>query len=137
MSTVMLDPAAVDRMIVDPTGPIQQGLGRIAEEVRAVARTKAGRSDKKEGPHLQDSLRVRKTNNGTGYEIGVFESPIVGYAFYHHEGTDPHSIDPIPPNKFLVFYWPKAGRVVYLRHVDHPGTAPNPYLTEALAEVYL
>ena len=130
-----LDPLAVQRLLLDPTGPVQRGLYEIAEEVRVLAREKAGRSEGEDHQHLQDSLRLRKTVDGLGYQVGVFESPTIGYALYHHEGTDPHPIDPIPPNKVLVFYYPKAGRVVYLRHVDHPGTRPNPYLTDALAEV--
>lgn len=34
------------------------------------------------------------------------------------EGTPPHRID---GNPLLSFYWPKVGRVVVFRHVNHPG----------------
>ena len=43
-------------------------------------------------------------------------------------GTKPHPIDPIPPNQFL--WWPGAWHPV--RHVDHPGTAPNDFLQESI-----
>lgn len=38
---------------------------------------------------------------------------------YLEDGTGPHRID---GNPLLVFDWPKAGGVVYLRHVNHPGS---------------
>lgn len=35
------------------------------------------------------------------------------------DGTGPHRID---GNPLLAFNWPKAGGVVFLRHVNHPGS---------------
>lgn len=49
---------------------------------------------------------------------------VFGYGFYQEVGTRPHVIRAHPDNAtggFLVFYWPKAGRVVHFRSVNHPG----------------
>ena len=37
-------------------------------------------------------------------------------------GARPHQIT---GNPLLVFFWPKAGRTVFFRRVNHPGNPPN------------
>lgn len=54
-----------------------------------------------------------------------------GYALYQSEGTRPHIIQ-AKRGKSLRFV--VAGRTVFARRVQHPGTRPNPYLTRHLAE---
>lgn len=34
--------------------------------------------------------------------------------------------------KALVFYWPKVGRVVAFKHVNHPGQPPRPWFAPTL-----
>lgn len=46
------------------------------------------------------------------------------------EGTKPHIIR-ARRAKFLRFYWPKVGAVVYRRSVNHPGTKANPFMSRA------
>jgi len=49
------------------------------------------------------------------------------------EGTKRHDI-PKPKDSLsypLKFFWPKFGRVVFFRWVDHPGTKPNPFMKRA------
>jgi hypothetical protein len=48
------------------------------------------------------------------------------YASYVDEGTGPHEIQ---GNPLLVFYWQAAGKVVFLRSVQHPGTAATDWFT--------
>lgn len=57
------------------------------------------------------------------------------YSLFVHEGTKPHAIYPKKPGGHLAFYWHKVGRFVVLRHVNHPGTAPIPFLSENLAKM--
>lgn len=40
------------------------------------------------------------------------------------KGARPHRIRPRRAGGVLVFHWPKAGRVVAFRHVNHPGNRP-------------
>jgi len=54
------------------------------------------------------------------------------YAIFPHSGTKDHPIDPRTANGRLVFFWAKVGRVVSLRHVNHPGSKGSFFLTGPL-----
>lgn len=45
--------------------------------------------------------------------------------------TKPH---PISGNPLLVFFWPKAGKTMYLRNVNHPGSDFTAYITKKLKQ---
>lgn len=45
-------------------------------------------------------------------------------------GTRPHEIK-AKNAKFLSFFWPKVGKQMFLKKVNHPGTKANNYLTKA------
>ena len=47
-------------------------------------------------------------------------------ALYVIKGTRPHPIDPVRA-RFLHWFNYETGENVYATHVEHPGTAPNPY----------
>lgn len=137
MTDVSLFKNEINRFLTDRNGPVGHLLLNIGVAVRDNAKVRVGVSEpnpgeEDSGRHLQDAIQAR-LEEGPVCQVGTFE-PGVGYALYHHDGTAPHPIDPIPPNTVLVFYWKQVGQVVYLRHVDHPGTAPNRYLTDALAD---
>lgn len=55
-----------------------------------------------------------------------------GPAILVHGGTRPHVIRPRKAGGRLVFFWAKVGRTVALKHVNHPGTAANRFLSEHL-----
>lgn len=59
-------------------------------------------------------LQVYETDN---------RGPIPAYVI---RGTMPHPIDPV---RAQMLHWVdrETGEDVFARHVDHPGTAPNPY----------
>lgn len=54
------------------------------------------------------------------------------YALAIHEGARPHPIDPVNAS---VLRFTIAGTVIFARHVDHPGNAAQPFLSDALYEV--
>ena len=61
---------------------------------------------------------------------------ITGYALIHHEGSKPHVIR-ARNAKYLRFPNRRTGQGwVFAKEVFHPGTAPNPYLTRFLREVF-
>lgn len=79
---------------------------------------------------LRDSIvkRFQVTSDGVVVTVGS-EDPI---ALIHHEGTEPHTIT-ARNAPTLVFWSERAGAVISVRQVQHPGTQPNRFLTEALA----
>lgn len=70
--------------------------------------------------------RPLTVSDGAGFEV-LSPAPLGKWI---QQGTRPH---PIVARrvKFLRFYWPKVGRVVYFRSVNHPGTKPNPFMAVA------
>jgi hypothetical protein len=78
---------------------------------------------------LQRSIKIqyhRPTSYGQEMKISANKS----YAYYHHEGTNPHIILPVK-NKVLRFTG-RTGATVYATRVLHPGNRPNRYLSDQL-----
>lgn len=136
---VVLDPVALAALLRGPNGPVQRRMIEDAELVRQEARRLVGvsRPDPvpRRGPQrrpgtLRDKIVKRAVSRGgeVVWQVGA-EDPI---ALFHHEGTEPHVIRARRAPR-LVFFWPRVGRVVYFRQVNHPGTRPNRFLTNALA----
>lgn len=134
---VVMDPAAVARLMAEPDGPVMRDTIRNGQRVKAEARRLVGvykpppagpRRTRKPGT-LRDSIVMRIVRDGAGAAVLVgSEDPI---ALLHHEGTKPHVIVPRRAPR-LVFWSARAGRVVVARRVNHPGTRPNRYLVDAL-----
>jgi hypothetical protein len=129
---VSIDGAKLARVMSSPNGPAMRQAIIAAERVEERAKELVGYDDSPDRdagrPHLRDTIVKRLTDSGgAGVTVQVgSESPI---AVFHHEGTEPHMIHGDP---LLVFFWPKAGRVVAFPRVNHPGTRPNRFLTNAL-----
>ena len=62
--------------------------------------------------------------------VGVSGSDLI-YAYSVHEGQPARVILPRRA-PYLKFFWRRVGHVVRLLRVNHPGTAPQPYLVQAL-----
>ena len=76
-----------------------------------------------------NTIRVR---NITGPDMAGFEVMSRGpLGTFIQKGTKPHPIV-ARRARFLRFYWPKVGRVVYFKRVNHPGTKPNRFYNRAL-----
>lgn len=58
------------------------------------------------------------------------DGPIAAYVT---RGTVPHPIDPV--NARFLHFFAADGTEVFATHVDHPGTAPNPFHIDAWDEV--
>lgn len=70
------------------------------------------------GSLRRDALGLT-TQVGANPGLGDF----IGVAYWQEVGTRPHVIVPRSDNRrgYLVFFWARAGRVVYRRRVFHPG----------------
>jgi len=81
------------------------------------------------GPRRLQSDFGRYLEGGAG--VNVASTRAKGYAQFVSSGTRPHVILP-KRGKALRFVI--AGRTVFARRVNHPGTAANPYLVRHLSE---
>lgn len=115
---INLDRQKVTEFFRDSNGPIARGMLIQGERVRVatVASLKAGFP----ANFLSPRIVKRVVIEADGPHV------LVGAAGIK---TRPHRID---GNPTLVFFWPKAGRVVTFRHVNHPGSDFSRYLLERL-----
>lgn len=80
----------------------------------------------KEGK-LRQSIRCRNDVKVAGTQrTTTVEAPII-QAATTDKGARGHRIQPRSGGGLLVFDWPKAGGVVYLRSVNHPGNPARPW----------
>lgn len=114
------DPAGVAEVLRGPNGPVARHVIVVAEEVRQATIRSLTPGFPRE--FLGPTIVKRITPSGDGVHVQVGSAKVK---------TRPH---PIEGNPLLVFDWPKAGGVVYLRHVNHPGSNLGPYLARKLAE---
>jgi hypothetical protein len=131
---VVMRPAALAELLRGPSGPVyrmqlENGelVKREAQRLCPVGTVPPGGSRARAPGTLRDSIvkRIREDSQGPVVEVGSSD-PV---ALWVHEGTQPHIIN---GNPLLVFFWAKAGRVVALPRVNHPGTQPNRFLLQAL-----
>lgn len=73
---------------------------------------------------LEASITANQTSSGEGTSLQFTAG--VPYAIFVLEGTRPHLIVPRDPNGVLAFI-AESGDLVFTRHVNHPGTQPNPF----------
>jgi hypothetical protein len=137
---VVMDPSQVARLMSDPNQPVMRDMIRQGTRVKREAQRLVGvykpppagpRRARKPGT-LRDSIVMRVVQDGDGAAVIVgSEDPV---ALIHHEGTIPHRI--VAKNAPLLVFWSgRAGRVVKVRAVNHPGTKPNRYLVNALRAI--
>lgn len=118
-------PAAIAQML-SQTGMVGIYIRGLGEAVAAQARTNAPRDT----GELANSIRVEMQAVGVDVVVDVEHATSV------IKGTRPHVIA-AKGGGVLRFPSKRSGAVVYRRRVNHPGTQPNPFLTDALAAVVL
>jgi hypothetical protein len=108
-----------------------------AEQVAAHARLLAPKPGQGKGyatGELAANIHVKGPTIGRrGPEAEIVSS--TDHSVFVHEGTPPHIIKPRFAEQ-LVFFWRKAGRIVFKDKVRHPGTKANKFLLNALREVF-
>jgi hypothetical protein len=131
---VVMDPVKLAEVLRGPNGPVVRRLIQDGEAVKQEAKRLVrvhkpvpGERRTRRPGQLRDSIVKRVTSSGGEVVVQVgSDDPI---ALIEHNDTPPHTITGRPK---LVFYWPKAGRVVAFPRVNHPGTTGSRYLTKAL-----
>lgn len=112
---------------------MERDVVRAVRVVEEGAKRRVGYDETNPGPHLRDAIRSEVRRDTAGPYGRVWADHDI--ALIHHEGTAAHVIYPRKPGGRLVFYWAKAGRVVFARKVSHPGTSPNRYLADSLRDI--
>jgi hypothetical protein len=122
-TTLNLDYTAIDFTVNSPAGLVGKHLRK---KVRAIVNA-AQRQVGVDTGALRQSIHSRYSRDALGqkYWIGSKNS----HALLHHEGTKPHLIT---PDKSPILRFTSGSRVIYTRHVVHPGTRANKYLTDNL-----
>ena len=114
-------------------GPTGKYISTRAERLAMFARADAGlRSGA-----LKASINTHRGHYGSELEARVGANVRTGrgdrgYAYWHHEGTLPHTIK-AKHARALHFFM--GGQEMYRASVHHPGFKGNPYLTQHLKEV--
>lgn len=125
---VELHPGNVSQVLGGRNGPIARDLLRRGEIVKQGAQRRVGRDT----GELRASIVKRFVSQASGaMGFAVIVVAEKDYALFHHEGTVPHRINGNP----LLAFKPTPGEVVIVRFVNHPGTSPNRFLTEALNDL--
>ena len=142
-SRIQMDPAELAKFCRDPSGPVFRHLVNQGELVKLEAQRRVGvykpdpadpfaarRLARRPAGTLRDSIVKRVARGPDGMPVVLVGSDDK-IALIHHEGTSAHPI--IARRKpRLVFWSSKLQRVVRVKVVRHPGTAPNRFLTDAL-----
>lgn len=123
-ATFTPDHGGLDFLLRDRGGVVDRYAEGLAA---AVSVDSKGRAPSVTG-NLRESIHFYR-EGGVWYVAA--EAP---YSLAVHEGTRPHVIRRRPPGKALRFP-SKGGTIVYAPKVNHPGTAGQPFLTDALRAV--
>lgn len=147
-SRVVLNPEALAQLLRGPQGPVFRATTKAADLVKEGAQRRVGvwrpsagepdwsirrRTAQRRPGTLRDSIVKRVVSDPVnGFAIVVGSEDKI--ALWHHEGTQPHEIA-ASTKPLLVFWSPRARAVVRTERVHHPGTKPNRFLIDALADV--
>ena len=105
------------RITTRATRAVQTAAPRLESELKRTSPVKTG------------TMRGRTTVAAAG--LTATATIDTGYASYVREGTPPHTIT-AKRAAVLSFFWPRVGRQVFFRTVNHPGTQPNPWYNTAI-----
>lgn len=133
VGSFQLNPAGLFELLESPTGPVGRWTLGVASRVltRAVALTSGTMVNVVTG-ELRDSLSVELEIGQGGWPLSANVTAASDHAMAVHSGSPARTITP-KRGKALKF--PRSGIMVYAHSVDHPGSAPKPFLSRALAEV--
>ncbi len=106
-------------------GPVGHWTTRLARET--VFRIK-GLANRRSGA-MSAGMHYRKGRWSRGIQFEAGSD--VDYTLYVDQGTAPHVIK-AKNAPYLVFFWPKVGRIVHFKSVNHPGNRAYRFLERGL-----
>lgn len=119
------DPAI--RVIMRRAGDLDRNSAKVLTESRLRVGVHTGT--------VLASLRREfgETRDGPYVDVTAGVEGLTDYLGYHMDGTPPHVIR---PRRREALRFVGSNGVVFAAKVNHPGTAPNPFLTDALHVVF-
>ena len=126
MAKLVFREAAMDRLLLSPSGDVGKYLAKKGRLIEAGAKRQVG----VQTGALRASIHMRHFSDPRGQYVKIGSS--LNYARMHHEGTKPHLIRPNTAH-MLRFY--SKGQIVFAHMVRHPGTPANRYLTDNMRRV--
>lgn len=120
---VVINTPALNNMLKGPQGEVAKYLRKRGRLMMALAKQQVG----KDTGLLKSSIHMRVNRDSVGLVMEIGSD--LGYAHAHHEGTKPHVIT---PKEAGILRFSSGSRIIYSRHVNHPGTRPNRYLSDQL-----
>lgn len=120
---VVFYPGALEFYLNNPYGDVGLYLKKRGRLIVAAARRQVG----VETGRLRESIRFTHLRDARSQYLWIGSE--LPYALMHHEGTAPHTI---VPRTAPILRFTSGSRIVYTRHVEHPGTKPNRYLTDQI-----
>lgn len=127
LSDIKFSRAGMNHLRQDRDGEVGRDLYRRGLRLQALAKASAPI----ESGRLKESIYLRYSKGASNPSIIVGSE--LNYAYYVHEGVRPHQIMPDQPGRMLRFQ--VNGRIVYATKVNHPGQAPQRYLTRHLRSI--
>jgi hypothetical protein len=106
-------------------GPVGRSVERLAKET--VFRQKIF-ANKRSGA-MAGGMHYKKGKWSRGIQFDAGSD--VDYTLFVDQGAKPHVIK-AKNAPYLVFYWPKVGRVVHFKSVNHPGNKAYRFLEKGL-----
>lgn len=116
-------PGVLDYVLNNPAGDVGLYLKKRGRLIVAAAKRQVG----VDTGQLRNSISFTHMRDARSQYLWIGSNE--PHALMHHEGTKPHVI---LPREAPVLRFSSGSRIVYTRHVNHPGTRPNRYLSDQL-----
>jgi hypothetical protein len=135
---VIYDGAAMAELLASPTGPMGLFLLERGEMIKRISKVNIGLMTEQHTGCLEASPVKRFSSDGPMLTVTIQSdtSPCAedhkSYSLFVHDGTAPHVIDARPGG---VLAFESHGQIMFATSVNHPGTAPRPFLRSALEQL--
>lgn len=127
-TSLRINRGTLDTFLNSPRGEVGRELVKRGRLIVRAAKRDVGVDTGK----LRESIYMIHSRVGAYQQIWIGSDSDI--ALMHHEGTRPHAINARGPQ---MMRFSSQGRMVYTRHVNHPGTRPNNFLSDNLRLAYL
>jgi len=115
--------------LIEATVPILQKVqSRVSRRTMELAKRKAPRGD---SGNLREQIREDEAHMVGPFTLSGGVTSHADYSAAVHEGSRPHEIRARAGGE-LAFPW--HGKLSFFKHVNHPGSKPNPFLRDAAYE---